>query len=400
MRWMRTAMMMIGGCVMIGTNGEPGTAPSPRRPHISIRGIYGGMPQELIDAGKTLNDYGVNAIWLGSGSVTVERVALIRQQEAKVFAEFNTMHDASYLKEHPDAAPVGVDGKVCPPPDGWQGLCPTHPGYRKHRMDAFRKVLRDFELDGIWLDYHHSHAAWEQAKPNLPDTCFCERCLAQFQREAKTTVGRPFLADTIERQNSSRSRLTDLHSRWIQWRCDVFTDWVREFRTIVDEVRPQALLGTFHCPWNENDFDGALKNKLAIDLKAQAKYLDVFSIMPYHARFGHHTDPAWISRQTAWLGKHLGIKPAPASPSSHTSLASPSHLTPLPKREGKRRIEIWPIVQLSDWGEHVPPSQVREVLDHGTRPPATGVMVFNWGGLRKQLENVEEMGKFYREIVK
>ncbi len=344
-----------------------------RRPHLTIRGIYGGMPQELLDAGNTLKDYGVNAIFMGSGSLTAERVALIRSQGAKVFAEFNTMHDASYLKEHPDAAPIGVDGKVCPPPDGWQGVCPTHPGYRKYRMDAFRKVLRDFELDGIWLDYHHSHAAWEQAKPNMPDTCFCERCLAQFQRETKT-----------ELPKSGGTPDLPKNSNWIQWRCDVFTAWVREFRAIINETRPKALLGTFHCPWNDTDFDGALKNKLAIDLKAQAKYIDVFSIMPYHARFGHHTDPAWISRQTAWLGKHLGLKPSPPAP--------------LPRGEGRRPIEIWPIVQLSDWGEHVPPSQVREVLDHGSRAPATGVMVFNWGGLRKQLENAVEMGKFYNEI--
>ena len=61
-------------------------------------------------------------------------------------------------------------------------------------------------------------------------------------------------------------------------------------------------------------------------------------------------------------------------------------------------IKIWPIVQLSDWGETVPVDQVRTVLDHGTRRPATGVMVFNWGSLKRQMEKVEEMGAFYRAI--
>ena len=37
--------------------------------------------------------------------------------------------------------------------------------------------------------------------------------------------------------------------------------------------------------------------------KAQAEYVDVFSIMPYHARFGHAAEPEWISRQVAWLGE-------------------------------------------------------------------------------------------------
>ena len=338
------------------------------RPHIKIRGIYGGVPVELLDGG-TLQDHGVNAIFMGSDGINAERVALLKKQGAKVFAEFNTMHVASYLKEHPDAAPIGVDGKVCPPPQGWQGVCPTHSGYRSFRMEAFRKVLGEFEIDGVWLDYHHSHASWERAEPEMPDTCFCERCIAQFQRETKTNL-------PDESAPQLARMLLDKHNEtWVQWRCDVFTDWVREFREIIDQTRPKALLGTFHCPWTDTEFDGALRNKLAIDLKAQSEYIDVFSIMPYHARFGHATDPAWISRQTAWLGEYLDIKGEPDA-----------------------RLQIWPIVQLSDWGESVSVDQVQSVLDHGTRPPATGVMVFNWGSLKGQMEKVNKMGSYCRKI--
>ena len=340
-----------------------------QRLHIEVRGLYGGVPTELLQDGKTLGQYGINAVWMSSRSLTAERVALVRQQKARIFAEFNTLHVAGYLKEHPDAAPVGVDGKVAPPPHGWQGICPTHPGYRQFRMDEFRRVLCDYQVDGIWLDYHHSHASWERDEPAMPDTCFCPRCIGQFSRDTK-----------IELPDESPALLAKLildryRDAWIQWRCDVFTDWVREFRAILDETRPQALLGTFHCPWSDTDFDGALRNKLAIDLKAQASYIDVFSIMPYHARFGHAADPAWISRQTAWLGRHLGVQGAPDD-----------------------RIKIWPIVQLADWGEEVPVQQVHAVLDHGTRLPATGVMVFHQSGLRKQPQKAAAMAEFYRKI--
>lgn len=339
------------------------------RPHLRVRGIYGGVPTQWFAEGKTLSDYGVNALWIGSGGLTKEQIALVKQQGAKLFAEFNTMHEAGYLKEHPDAAPIGTDGNVSPPPDGWQGICPTHPGYRKYRMDAFRAALRDFEIDGIWLDYHHSHASWEQAVPNMPDTCFCARCLAQFQRDTGVTL------PDVSTAEKAKLLLGKHKTAWVKWRCGVFTDWVREFRAIVDEVRPGALLGTFHCPWTDNDNNKALREKLAIDLKAQAKYIDVFSIMPYHARFGHATDPAWVARQTTWLGKHLGLKGTP-----------------------NEKQKIWPIVQLSDWGENVPVEQVQQALDYGTRLPATGVMVFAWGSLHNQPEKVERMGEFYRAI--
>jgi hypothetical protein len=342
-----------------------------KRPNVVIRGIYGGVPTQIFDRGKTLEDFGVNAIWIGAGGLTSELITSLKSKSKglKVFAEFNTMHEASYLNDHPDAHPIGADGRVSPPPDDWQGGCPTHPGYRRARMKAFRETLRAAPIDGIWLDYHHAQASWEQAEPNLPDTCFCDRCLSQFQKE--TGLELP-AATTAER---AKRLLSVEKPAWVRWRCDVFTDWVREFRTILDRERPNALLGSFHCPWSDSDHNNAMREKLAIDLRSQVRYLDVLSIMPYHARFGHSTDPAWISRQTQALGALLGIKGEPGE-----------------------RVKIWPIVQLSDWGDAVSVSQVDAILDHGTRLPATGVMVFVWGTLHPQWEKVEKMGEFYRKI--
>lgn len=336
-------------------------------PPTGIRGIYGGIPTVWFDRGETLADYGVNAVWMGSDSLTADGVALLKSQGASVYAEFNTMHHARRLDEYPEAAPVGADGEVCPPPDGWQGVCPTHPAYRVDRMEAFLSTLRNFDIDGIWLDYHHSHASWEQAEPNLPDTCFCARCLELFAAETGIDLSdRPTSA-------SSTLLLNEKREAWIAWRSAVFTDWVREFREIVDAERPGALLGTFHCPWTKEERDGALRGKLAIDLRAQAPYLDVFSPMPYHARFGHASDPAWISRQIAWLGRHLGISGS---------------------RDENRR--IWPIVQAADWGEAVPAKQIEAVLDHGSRRPATGVMAFAWHGLKTETDKQHAIGRFYR----
>jgi hypothetical protein len=359
------AMIALSSCLTASSR----VAAQEKREHIKIRGVYGGIPTELLDQGKKLTDFGINAVFTGSDGINDERLALLRKHGASVFAEFNTMHVASYLKDHPEAAPIGPDGKVSPAPNGWQGVCPTHEGYRKFRMDAFRRVVSSYKIDGMWLDYHHSHASWEQAEPELPDTCFCPRCVAGFARSADAVS-----VDKLQ-PLPAQQLLGEYKQKWVQWRCDVFTDWVREFRSILDETRSGTLLGTFHCPWTDTELAGALRNKLAIDLKAQAKYIDVFSIMPYHARFGHAKDPTWISRQTKWLGSYLGIQ-----------------------GDAGERNKIWPIVQLSDWGEQVAATDVPAVLDHGTRRPATGVMVFNWGALRKQKEKVDAMTDFYRAI--
>jgi len=332
-----------------------------------LRGIYGGVPQEILDAGTRLRDFGVDAVWLGAGSFTPERLALLRAERVQVYAEFNTLHVAEYLKEHPDAAPIGPDGQVSPAPHEWQGICPTHDGYRRFRMDAFRKLLQDFAIDGVWLDYHHSHASWERADPAMPDTCFCDRCLRRFQDA--TALQLP----DVPTSGRAALILSTHRDAWVRWRLEVFTDWVREFRAIKDATRPSALLGTFHNAWSDEDMDGARLAKLAIDLKAQAAYIDVFSPMVYHARFGHAGDLAWISRQVTWLGKYLGVEGAPGE-----------------------RHRIWPIVQISDWGESVRVDQVAAVLEHGARRPATGVMIFAWGGLRKQPEKIEAIGRAFR----
>ena len=346
-----------------------GQSLAPPAPAGVVRGIYGGVPQEILDSGRSLREFGVDAVWLGSGSITDERLALLRQQQVQVYAEFNTMHVVDYVKAHPDAAPVGSDGQVSPPPNGWQGVCPTHEGYRQSRMAAFRELLTRFAIDGVWLDYHHAHASWEQAVPEMPDTCFCTRCLQRFQQATGITLP---AVSTRERA----TRLLSTHrDAWVRWRLGVFTDWVREFDAIRDEVRPTALLGTFHNAWSDEDQQGARLQKLAIDLRAQAAYIDVFSPMPYHARFGHADDPAWISRQVQWLGRYLGVEGRPGE-----------------------RHRIWPIVQIADWGTPVPVAQIDTVLTEGARRPSTGVMVFNWGGLRTNPDKIDAIGRTFRAL--
>jgi hypothetical protein len=335
---------------------------------VVIRAIYGGMPGEQ-KQNVQLADYGVNAVFLHSDSITKDRVLWVKRQGAKIFAEFNTLHVANYVEDHPNAAPVGIDGKVSPPPHDWQGICPTHQGYREERMEGFRQLLREFDLDGIWIDYHHSHASWERRVPALPDTCFCHRCLEKFSSDTEIHLPSKPAAQIAQIIMSSHQ------TEWIKWRSDVFTDWVRQFRTIVDEERRGALLGTFHNPWSDTDHEGARLKKLAIDLKAQARYIDVFSPMPYHVRFGHSDTPEWIAQQISWLGRYLGVRGRPGE-----------------------RIQIWPIVQLSDWGEVVNEHEVLKILELGTRPPATGIIVFAWRSLKEQPGKLKELWRFYHQL--
>jgi hypothetical protein len=338
------------------------------RPWITVRGIYGGYPSQILDRGSKPADYGINAVWVGSGSLSAEQIDRYHKLGLKVFAEFNSMHSAQFLKDHPDAAPIGPDGKPSPAPSGWQGVSAVHSGYRANRMDEFRRLLGKFEVDGIWLDYHHAHASWEQAEPEMPDTDFSPAALKLFTE--RTGIELP-----PDIPSAAKSLLSAHRRAWIDFRCALFTDWVREYRSIRDAVRPQALLGTFHCPWSESDFGGAIREKLAIDLKAHAQYIDVFSIMPYHARFGHASDLGWISRQIQQLGQLIGVAGKP-----------------------NEKNRIWPIVQLADWGETVSPAQIDAIVEQATRPPTTGITVFHWSGISKDWAKADALKKAYLSI--
>ena len=336
---------------------------------VEIRGVYGGIPgSENFEAEKSLADFGVDAVFLNSRSITADTVEAVHSQGAGIFAEFNTLHQAGYLKDHPDAAPVGRDGTLSPPTGGWQGICPTHPGYRAERMREFRQLLSDYDLDGVWLDYHQSHANWELAEPILPDTCFCDRCLGSFS--ADTGIELP-QGDT---DVISRFIIEDHGTEWINWRNGVYTDWVREIREILDEERPSALLGYYHCPWTDEEFDGALLEKLAIDLKSQSQYIDVFSPLLYHAYVGKPGDMDWISSHVSWLGNYLGVEGKPGD-----------------------KIRIWPIVQLADLGSDISASEVPGILEAGLSSPASGIMIFSWGRIKDQTEKVDEMTRVFLE---
>ena len=53
---------------------------------------------------------------------------------------------------------------------------------------------------------------------------------------------------------------------------------------------------------------------------------------------------------------------------------------------------------MSDWGEPVTAEQAAEIIEAGTRPPATGVMVFHWNGLAKEWNKVTAIGNAYRSL--
>lgn len=331
---------------------------------IAIRGIY-GSPEPFWKKNLRLNELGVNAIFIHDGAITENIMTRARQEGLKVFAEFATLNGKNYVDKHPEAWPIDQHGNKAAAATWFMGVCPTEPGFKQHRMEELKKLLHKFDLDGVWMDYLHWHAQFEDPEPILPETCFCDHCLYTFQSAAGIKIPE---GNTATKANWI---LNNHDSAWRNWRCTVIAGWVKEFKAIINKEKPGALLGVYHCPWDDDDFNGARRRNLGLDYSLLKEHADVFSPMVYHGRMGK--SPGWVKENIEWFCKRLAIKK-----------------DKFPK--------VWPIVQAHNDPNIISADEFEKVLRYGAGAGASGVMMFTSYAVAEDERKIEVMKKVYTSV--
>ena len=232
-------------------------------------------------------------------------------------------------------------------------------------MDQLRQLLNKYELDGVWMDYVHWHAQFEDPEPILPETCFCNSCLSHFSDAFEIDIPEGITAEKAD------WILKTHNDQWRDWRCEVIHSWADEMKGIIKKLRPHALLGLYHCPWTDAEFNNARRRILGLDFELLKETIDVFSPMVYHKRM--ERDPAWVAENISWLSDKLKIA----------------------EGEGPK---IWPIVQAHDSPGKVSPSEFKTVLEGGLAGKSTGVMMFTTGAVAQSEAKIKVMKEFYRSI--
>ncbi|MCM4166006.1 MULTISPECIES: family 10 glycosylhydrolase [unclassified Arenibacter] len=350
--------------ILLSAIGLVSCAPSPSK-IIEIRGVYGN-PQPLWDKGYKLNDLGVNAIFVHSGSINEEMIDRAKAEGAKVYAEFATLNGKGYVETHPEAWAINEKGERVRAATWFMGVCPTEPGFRKYRFDQLRDLLLEYDLDGVWMDYVHWHAQFEDPEPILPETCFCEHCLNSFSK-----VGNIPLPDASTPEKAEYI-LSHHDWAWRKWRCEVIYDWTSNFKGIIAEIKPNTLLGLYHSPWDDGEFDGARERILGLDYDLLKKTIDVFSPMVYHQRMGR--TPQWVQENIEWFSKKIGA-------------------------ENDAYPKIWPIVQAYNEPGIVTHEDFETVLRGGLTGKSTGVMMFTTQAIAEDKAKTEVMKKVYNEFM-
>ncbi len=332
-------------------------------PPIEIKGVY-GHPGPLWEKGINLSDLGVNAIFVHSGSINQEMVEKARKDGLKVYAEFATLNGKGYVDAHPEAWAINEKGEQVEPATWFMGVCPTEPGFRQYRFDQLRKLLTKFDLDGVWMDYVHWHAQFEDPEPILPETCFCSQCLAEFSSSAGLNLPG---GTTIEQ---AEWILTHHDASWRSWRAGVIFDWTSEFKRIMHSINPEVLLGLYHCPWADDEYDEARYRILGLDYDLLKQTVDVFSPMVYHGRM--HRSPRWVEENIVWFSHKL-------------------------KLEKNSSIKIWPIVQAHNDPGVISSEEFEIVLRGGLAGSSSGVMMFTTKAVAEDTGKVNVMRRVYSE---
>lgn len=338
------------------------TSPSDRGPEQPfIKGVYGN-PGSLLKAGYAFDSLGMNAVFVRSISLNRAFYDTTRFQGCKVFVEFPTLIGRGYVDAHPDAWPVDEKGEQSPPADWFMGVCPTNPGFRAFREKQLKELLTEFAVDGIFLDYLHWHAQFESADPILPETCFCDHCTGLFA----DYLGKNIPGEAA--QEKAAWILEHADPQWRAWRNTILNGWVSGMKEIVKEIRPDALVGVYYCAWYPADHDSALFRILGIDVAGLAGIAEVMSPMLFHKMKDHPVE--WPGEYVAWL----------------------DHLTGA-GTTGKPL--IWPIVQAHNQPGVISPEEFRQVMLSGSKPPASGIMMFSDVSLLQDPEKIEVMKALY-----
>ena len=229
-------------------------------------------------------------------------------------------------------------------------------------MQQLDDLLDRVAVDGVWMDYLHWHAQFEDPKPVLPETCFSESCLTAFARHTRIELPAG--------DNAARARwiLVNHDQAWRDWRVSVILDWAREIRDRARRKRPGILIGNYQCPWTDEDFGGARRRTLGLDLDKLAEVVDVFSPMVYHGRMGR--SPEWVGDYMRWFSDRLRIRPD----------------------FGPR---LWPIVQAHNDPGVISPAEFARVMEWGASAASTGVMMFTIRSVADDPQKMEVIKRIY-----
>lgn len=271
-----------------------------------IRALWGYEPEAQAsptEAAEALQELGANAVFMNNASPPL--LQALRAANIKIFTTLNVFGDHSVWARYPQLRPVDSNGDLLPAKAG-NGICPTQRWYWPRILQGLQQKI-DAGYDGVWLDFIRFSGHWEEARPKLQPTCFCDSTLADFSRATGITIPPDLEKQEAQAHNNGGDDEPALRSKnaaqaaWIlkhhrrAWR-NYLAGVIAAFaaRAKTQTAKQQVVLGAFVVPWQREEFGFAILDQLGQDYRKLREHIDIFSPMLYHELCGRETD--WVAR--------------------------------------------------------------------------------------------------------
>ena len=187
----------------------------------------GTVPVSMIQVSAQSNGYatyptsvGLNDPALGGWDTLAVFKEVARRLDLKLCIYMSVDRRPLELKEHPEFAAVGADGKpsvagdpiVCQRPNREQK------GYLYERfLPQIREIIAKYDPDGFWFDGDYI----------LTRPCWCERCLSEWKQDTGTEAPRDPGAPDWD--------------RWVDWHYARYQEYLRLVAQAIHDASPKAL---------------------------------------------------------------------------------------------------------------------------------------------------------------
>lgn len=183
---------------------------------------------------------------------------------------------------------------VCP--NNGPGYDPANPseGYRERTIARIVESVETHKPYGLSLDFVRYFVFWERVlegtdPDDLPDTCFCSRCLSLFSQAYGVTIP----TELTETRDVAAWIHANAQEAWIAFKTNTITSFVAEVVAAIKAVDAEIKINVHAVPWRQADFDDAAKRIAGQDFGALAQIVDVISPMCYAKML--EREPVWIS---------------------------------------------------------------------------------------------------------
>ena len=255
-----------------------------------------------------LKDVGVNAIMTESDRYDFSAIEATHNNGLLFYAGVACFSDHAanfrFIKERSELWPILENGERRPQMEWYVGMTPIDSRRQEEVLATIGSIARTYPVDGLFLDFVRWPLHWEielrpgQAKPL--DSSFDPTTLAKFEAAFGAPPGglnsTPAKAAWI-REN----RLRD----WIDFKCQVITDFVAKARSVLKGARPDVELGVYVVP----DVDGLTEALTGQRIRDLTPLADWIAPMLYHNILLQ--PPAWVGSAFKKVSETTGVKTLP-----------------------------------------------------------------------------------------